>query len=272
MSESAVTTKAKGELEIQPRAEVSMGVRGFELRTLDEAWRFGQALIRGRMVPKGLTDPGAVVAIMQAGAELSIPYMQALSSLTFINGRLGIMGDAAKALVRNRGGLEPGTDIEVRYEGEGDSRRCVVTAQPKGKKLCESGFGVKEAKAAGLWKKAGPWTEYSDRMLMYRAWGFLARDAFSEILMGLVIAEELRDYPPAAQAAADRPEPPGADPLLAAQAAAPEAPEPEAESEVEPTRPPPCAKHMPNDDQCGLDAEHPGTCIGASSLKQETLI
>jgi hypothetical protein len=56
-------------------------------------------------------------------------------------------------------------------------------------------FSVADAKRAGLWGKSGPWTQYPRRMLQLRARGFALRDAFPDVLKGLVTAEEAQDYP-----------------------------------------------------------------------------
>jgi hypothetical protein len=53
---------------------------------------------------------------------------------------------------------------------------------------------VEDAKRASLWGKSGPWTQYPKRMLQLRARGFALRDAFPDILRGLVTAEEAQDY------------------------------------------------------------------------------
>jgi hypothetical protein len=58
-------------------------------------------------------------------------------------------------------------------------------------------FSVSDAKKAGLWGKSGPWTQYPKRMLQLRARGFALRDAFPDVLKGLVTAEEAQDYPQA---------------------------------------------------------------------------
>jgi hypothetical protein len=69
-------------------------------------------------------------------------------------------------------------------------------------------FSVADAKRAGLWGKSGPWTQYPRRMLQLRARGFALRDAFPDVLKGLVTAEEAQDYPqasPPAEAPAPAP-------------------------------------------------------------------
>ncbi len=197
------------------RVPVVLEQSGFELATLDDAWRFGEALIRGRMVPSSIAagGPGAVVGIIQAGRELGLPPMFALSNMTFTNGRVGLMGDAAKAVIRARGGLTEGTDFRVTYSGEemtpGWTATVSCTPVRQREPVSES-FSLGDAIRAGLcrlregvvethsrsggWGGAGPWSTYTRRMLYYRALGFLVRDHFSHLLSGAVICEELSDY------------------------------------------------------------------------------
>jgi len=187
----------KGVAKMAPVPMV-LGAEGFDF-TFENAWRFAQGLIDGGMAPKGMNNPGAVVGIMQASRELGIPIMFGLSKLTFTGGRIGIMGDLATALIRSKDGLEPGTDFEKVYTGEPStpSWTCTVTAKRKGQpEPFSASFSVADAKRAGLWGKQGPWSEYPQRMLYYRALGFLCRDHFSDQLMGLAISEEVADYAP----------------------------------------------------------------------------
>jgi hypothetical protein len=52
---------------------------------------------------------------------------------------------------------------------------------------------VADAKRAGVWGKAGPWTQYPKRMLGIRARSFALRDVFPDVLGGLDIREEVED-------------------------------------------------------------------------------
>jgi hypothetical protein len=54
-------------------------------------------------------------------------------------------------------------------------------------------FSAQDAKKAGLLNKAGPWTQYPDRMLQMRARGFCARDAVPDVLRGMYVREEMED-------------------------------------------------------------------------------
>lgn len=220
---------------IPSKRPMLLGRGGFEF-DFESAQRFAQALISGEMVPKGIKSPGAVLGIMQAGKELGLPPMYALSNLTFTNGRLGIMGDAAKALIRAAGVLKPGTDFCETFSGKEFTPewKATVTAHRDGQpEPFVSEFSLADAirakliqlkdgkvltfKRDGGWgEHSSPWTTFTGRMLKYRALGFLVRDNFSDVIGGLVTTEELRDYPidvAGVNAAIEPPTEP--DPLLA---------------------------------------------------------
>ena len=83
-------------------------------------------------------------------------------------------------------------------------------------------FSVADAKRAGLWKKAGPWTQYPDRMLMWRAEGHLFTDVFPDVIGNYPLAEVAADFEPrettrgetpASRVAAGLAPAPGSDPL-----------------------------------------------------------
>jgi hypothetical protein len=76
---------------------------------------------------------------------------------------------------------------------EGDTAICV--AKRRGRKPVTAKFSVDDAKRAGLWGKQGPWTQYPKRMLQMRARGFALRDAFPDVLKGLITSEEAMDFP-----------------------------------------------------------------------------
>ena len=68
---------------------------------------------------------------------------------------------------------------------------CKIT-RPDGT-VIERQFSVEDARRAGLWGKAGPWTQYPDRMLQMRARGFASRDGAADALSGLYLREEVED-------------------------------------------------------------------------------
>jgi hypothetical protein len=86
--------------------------------------------------------------------------------------------------------------VAEKVEGDGEQMIATCTAKRRGyPEPTTVRFSVADAKKAGLWGKSGPWTQYPRRMLQLRARGFALRDAFPDVLKGLVTAEEAQDYP-----------------------------------------------------------------------------
>lgn len=172
-------------------APVRMGERGLVLTSLDDLWRFATAVAKSGLAPKGMDKPETVLVAIQLGMELGLAPMAALQNIGVINGKPGIYGDAALALVRGSGLCESYTQ---RWEGQGDKRKAVVVSKRVGSEPLTHEFSVEDAKRAGLWGKQGPWSQYPDRMLLFRARGFNLRDNFGDVLKGLHTSEELQDY------------------------------------------------------------------------------
>jgi hypothetical protein len=139
--------------------------------------------------------PESCMLAGQHGAELGLGPMQSLQCIAVINGRPTIWGDAALALVQSSAVCE---FISEAVEGDGDQMVATCIAKRRGYPAPSAiKFSVADAKRAGLWGKSGPWTQYPKRMLQLRARGFALRDAFPDVLKGLVTAEEAQDYPQA---------------------------------------------------------------------------
>jgi hypothetical protein len=119
--------------------------------------------------------------------------LQALQNIACINGKPSVYGDAAMALVQASSVCE---GIEEFFEGEGTPNPIAVcVAHRRNRTPVTAKFSVEDAKRAGLWNKPGPWQAYPKRMMQMRARGFALRDAFPDVLKGLITAEEAQDYP-----------------------------------------------------------------------------
>lgn len=181
-------------------AETTLSVqpRGLALTTLQDAMQFGKMVADSAFAPKDFRGrPADCVLAIQHGAEIGLSPMQALQSIAVVNGRPSIYGDAAKAICVGASVCEYVTE---KIEGDGEAMVATCTAKRRGHpEPVVSTFSVADAKRAKLWGKAGPWTEYPRRMMQLRARGFALRDAFPDILRGLVTAEEAADYPAAAR-------------------------------------------------------------------------
>lgn len=168
--------------------------QGFAPQTMTEAMEFSKLLADSNMVPRQYQGkPQDVLVCVQWGAEMGLAPMQALQNIAVINGKPSVYGDAAMALVQHSPVCE---DIEEYFEGEGTPNpTAVCVAKRKGRKAVTAKFSVEDAKRAGLWGKSGPWSSYPKRMMQMRARGFALRDAFPDVLKGLITAEEAQDYP-----------------------------------------------------------------------------
>jgi len=156
--------------------------------------RFSDMLAKSQMVPKAYQNkPEDVLVAIQWGRELGLAPLQALQNIACINGKPSVYGDAAMALVQASPVCE-GVDESI--EGEGTPNPVAVCiARRKGRNPVIVRFSVEDAKRAGLWGKQGPWQAYPKRMLQMRARGFALRDAFPDVLKGLITAEEAADFP-----------------------------------------------------------------------------
>lgn len=164
-------------------------VQGIIPRDIDQVWRIAQMIHKADMAPKDFKSPEKVAVAILHGAEIGLPPMMALQRIAVINGRPSVWGEAVPGLALATGLVE---DWVERIDGEG-TEQMVATCRVKRKGIrtpAEKTFSVGDARKAGLWGKAGPWTQYSKRMLTMRA-RVAFRDLFADALGGLYIAEEL---------------------------------------------------------------------------------
>jgi hypothetical protein len=168
--------------------------QGFAPATLGEAMEFSKMLADSTMVPRAYQGkPQDILVCVQWGQEIGLAPLQALQNIAVINGKPSVYGDAAMALVQASAVCE---DVQEYFEGEGTPNLIAVcVAKRRGRKEVVAKFSVEDAKRAGLWGKTGPWQAYPKRMMQMRARGFALRDAFPDVLKGLITAEEAQDYP-----------------------------------------------------------------------------
>lgn len=176
--------------------------QGFAPSNLTEAMQFSEMLSKSQMVPRQYQGkPEDVLVAIQWGRELGLAPLQALQNIACINGKPSVYGDAAMALVQASAVCE---GIDETIEGEGTANpTAVCVAKRRDRSPVVAKFSVEDAKRAGLWGKAGPWQAYPKRMLQMRARGFALRDAFPDVLKGLITSEEAQDFPDEARPAKD---------------------------------------------------------------------
>lgn len=173
--------------------------------TMDEAYRYAQAVVAARLAPDSYNnDPSKVMLGIAAALEAGLPPMYGLRQIAIINGRPTIWGDAAMALVQSKNLLAKQTVAEIGpgFDKGGpindwpDEFGFVVSLWRRGQDEPYVGrFTVGDAKRARLWMntKKVPWIEHPLRMLPIRARSWALRDGFADALAGLAIREEIED-------------------------------------------------------------------------------
>ncbi len=161
------------------------------------------------LVPAGLKTDAAVFVAIESGMEAGFSPMQALKSVYVINGMPSLTGRGTMALILKADVCKiPPT---AAWDGEGDNYGCTITLQRKNQpKPVSVRFTITDAKRGGLWGKKGPWSDYPDQMLQWRAVGRMADFYFADLTAGLGVMEVVRDH----NVTVEREKPAEPDPLL----------------------------------------------------------
>ena len=163
--------------------------------TWQDKYDMGVMLIKSQMLPSSLDTPAKVFIALQMGHELGLSPMMACNNITAINGKASLSADLIVALCRKH------PDFVAMEQSYNPEQGATVTMRRRKGEVVEmftATFTPEDAKAAGLAGKQGPWTQYPQRMYLARAKAFCGRDAFPDILAGLISEEEAMglDAPP----------------------------------------------------------------------------
>lgn len=196
MNDRALAVAESGSAQAAPfkPSAISLKPSSFSLvpQTLREAMELSKLIADSDLAPKDYKGkPGNVLIAVQMGQEVGLSPMTAIQSIAVINGKPSLYGDVGKAILLSKGFIIEEDDVEtIRKTGVG---RCKITRP--GHPPCERTFSLDAAKAAGLLGKQGPWTQYKERQMAWRAFWFAARDIAADVLKGLSGAEEAIDIP-----------------------------------------------------------------------------
>jgi hypothetical protein len=164
--------------------------------SLNKIKEVGMVIIESGFCPdhfKQSKDAVGVVMCIEAGRQLGMSWMQALSDLYPVKGRIGMMGDAAVALIQGSGVLEYWKE-ETRGTYPNNDYTHIIISKRKGyPNEHKSEFSMYDAQTAGLAQK-DIYRKFGKRMIRYRNVGFHARDFYAEIMKGMKTVEELNDY------------------------------------------------------------------------------
>lgn len=187
---------------------VPIGPRGLEPKHGKQLMAMAKVAVQSGLVPKNLNTPQKVVIVAATGMEAGLSFFQSLRALYVVNGLPAWQGDGLMAVIRNKAGAAL-RFFDFRYESLPptgtplkdwpDDACCIVTTERAGYPRRDFPYSVGDARQQGLWMKRGkngqatPWITTPKRMLYYRALG-LTKDLWQDVLMGLPLVQEARDF------------------------------------------------------------------------------
>lgn len=135
-------------------------------------------------LPKAITTPEQVIAIMLKGRELNIPPMLALSNINIINGKPSCNPELMHSLVQR----DHGTN--AMWVESSTNEACTV-AYIANASVKHYTFTIEDAERAGLPKKNPTWNQYPAALLRARCIGAVAKMAFPASIGGMYTPGEL---------------------------------------------------------------------------------
>jgi hypothetical protein len=130
-----------------------------KISTLQDLISFGKVLAESGFFKDSRGAAQAVVKV-QAGLELGIPPIAAMTGIHVIEGKIALSATLLAALVKRSGKYD--------YRATHEKDACVVVFLERGEEIGRSSFSLADAERAGLAGR-GPWKTYLRNMLFARA-------------------------------------------------------------------------------------------------------
>lgn len=146
-----------------------------------------RAAIASGFLPRHIQKPEQAVIIAMKGRELGIPFMQAMASITVIQGKPALSAELMLALIYKNA---PGAEINFVTASEKAHEECEVEMRRPHGKPQRFKFTLDDARRAGLLSNPS-WSRYPSAMLRARVVSAAARAVFPDAIMGCYLPEEL---------------------------------------------------------------------------------
>jgi hypothetical protein len=145
-----------------------------------------------------------IVAMIANGRELGLTAMQSLKAFHNIQGKPSMAADAMVAVVRASGLCEKWCVVET------TATKCTITTKRRGESEASKTWTAEDAKRAEL--NTAMWRKFPAQMLRHRCASDLARQEYSDVLLGVYTPDELSDgeYDDVAPIVETAPQPPPA--------------------------------------------------------------
>ena len=185
---------------IEPRPNLAMTKSGFAPTTIEEAWRFSEALAQSEMVPdKYRGKPRDCLVVLDLSARLHCSWLTIMQHVYSVHGRIGMESALVTALVNQSGLFVDPLEYEVRGDDvseAGFAVRAYAKRKSTGTVLYGPWIDWKLVKAEGWDKKNGSkWLTMPEQMFHYRAASWFKSRHCPEVTMGMMSTEEAEEIP-----------------------------------------------------------------------------
>ena len=162
------------------------------------AGQYAQMLFKNQMVPKSLVSVGQVQAIILFGRDLGLPPIQALQSITFLDGK-PLLYTAVKVALVQKGGCKVEWGVYINEKGEKVKMPCtakqasVLVTRTDGTydsssitwdEVTKRGLNMVYGKVKDIWMKN------PDYMMKYHVFNVATRHLCADILNGMDSVEQ----------------------------------------------------------------------------------
>jgi hypothetical protein len=160
-----------------------------ELSILQADLSLAATLIKSGLLPASVKTPEAAVVIIMTGRELGLLPLQALRSISVVEGKPTLSADLLLALAYKSGHCTGYEILELTDE------KCVVQIARNGVVKPPYSYTIEEARKAGLANRPN-WQRHTKAMLRARATAAACRAYFPDVVLGLYTPDELDDLSP----------------------------------------------------------------------------
>lgn len=193
---------------MRQRKDVEISESGIiQTKSIEDLYRVATALHKSGMLPKHFDSAEKVMTGLAMVKELGLPPINALRCLAIINGTPTLWGDMPLAMVRSSGQLECIKEYLIDKDEKiicEDNKNlaseifaAVCEVKRKGQDRRKFIYTKMDAEKNPN-KNNTPWVSYRSIMMKRKARSIALKDEFSEVLMGMPIAEYDFDHIPKA--------------------------------------------------------------------------
>lgn len=162
---------------------------------LEKAWKSAKFLASTDIVPQTFKKPENCLIALDIANRTGMQPLTVMQNLYVVQGKPSWSGQMCIALINGCGRFTP---LEFDFIGEigTDTYGCIAHARrlDNGKEYASDAVTIGMARKEGwLTKNGSKWTSMPQQMMMYRAGAFFGRVHCPDVLMGLPLADEMRD-------------------------------------------------------------------------------